>query len=86
MARFRVGTSGWHYEHWGGGVFYPPGLAKTRWFSFYTRHFDTVELNNTFYRLPQEKTFRAWGQKAPAVGRPNTPGRARSLRGLCLLQ
>jgi uncharacterized protein YecE (DUF72 family) len=46
-----VGTSGWHYPHWR-GCFYPEKLAAFRMLEFYARHFDTVELNNTFYRLP----------------------------------
>jgi len=60
----RIGTSGWHYDHWA-GVFYPEGLPKTRWFSYYCRHFDTVEINNTFYQLPKEKTFKDWHEQAP---------------------
>lgn len=40
-----VGTSGYRYIHWQ-GVVYPPDLPKTEWFSFYTRHFATVEINN----------------------------------------
>jgi uncharacterized protein YecE (DUF72 family) len=61
---FRVGTSGFHYEHWK-GVFYPEDLPKSRWFSHYVRNFDTVELNNTFYRLPSASTFDAWKKQAP---------------------
>lgn len=61
---FRVGTSGFHYEHWK-GIFYPEDLPKSRWFSHYVRNFDTVELNNTFYRLPSASTFDAWKKQAP---------------------
>jgi uncharacterized protein YecE (DUF72 family) len=61
---FRVGTSGFHYEHWK-GIFYPEDLPKSRWFSHYVRNFDTVELNNTFYRLPSASTFDAWKEQAP---------------------
>jgi uncharacterized protein YecE (DUF72 family) len=60
----RVGTSGYHYDHWK-GVFYPPGLPKAEWFSHYARQFDTVEINNTFYRLPEATTFEAWREQAP---------------------
>jgi len=60
-----VGTSGWIYQHWR-GVFYPPGLSAVRWFEFYSRHLDTVEVNNTFYRLPSAEVFTAWGRQAPA--------------------
>lgn len=62
--RLRVGTSGYQYDHWR-GVFYPRGLAKSRWFEFYARHFDTVEINNTFYRLPEANVFDAWRSMAP---------------------
>ena len=46
-----IGTSGWAYPHWR-GVFYPDGLPTARWLAYYARHFRTVELNNSFYRLP----------------------------------
>ncbi len=59
-----VGTSGYQYDHWR-EVFYPEGLPKTRWFDHYASQFDTVEINNTFYNLPQAKTFRAWRERAP---------------------
>lgn len=62
--RARIGTSGWVYPHWR-GVFYPPDLPQSRWFEHYARHFDTVEVNNTFYHLPQEQTFREWEAQAP---------------------
>ncbi len=61
----RIGTSGYQYEHWR-GVFYPRGLPKTRWFEHYARHFDTVEVNNTFYGLPAPATFDRWRAAAPA--------------------
>ncbi|MBI2853818.1 MAG: DUF72 domain-containing protein [Chloroflexi bacterium] len=59
-----MGTSGWHYEHWR-GRFYPESLAKSKWLEFYARYFPTVEVNNTFYRLPSEQAFAAWKQAAP---------------------
>ncbi len=62
--RARIGTSGWVYPHWR-GVFYPAGLPQSRWFAHYAAHFDTVEINNTFYRLPEEATFRQWAGQAP---------------------
>jgi uncharacterized protein YecE (DUF72 family) len=49
--RLRIGTSGWIYAHWR-GRFYPAELPTQRWLSFYAEHFNTVEVNNTFYRLP----------------------------------
>ena len=60
-----VGTSGWVYPHWQ-GLFYPPDLPQTRWFAAYARHFDTVEINTSFYRLPAEGTFDRWREQAPA--------------------
>jgi uncharacterized protein YecE (DUF72 family) len=64
-ARYYIGTSGWHYEHWR-GLFYPEKLAKARWLEFYAGHFTTVELNNTFYRLPSENAFDTWRDATPA--------------------
>jgi uncharacterized protein YecE (DUF72 family) len=60
----RIGTSGWYYDHWK-EVFYPAGLAKSKWFEHYAQHFDTVEVNNTFYHLPKEKTLQRWYEIAP---------------------
>jgi uncharacterized protein YecE (DUF72 family) len=60
----RIGTSGWHYEDWS-GRFYPPDLPKSKWLEYYSGHFDTVEINNTFYHLPKETTFQNWRKKAP---------------------
>jgi uncharacterized protein YecE (DUF72 family) len=63
-ARIRIGCSGWQYRHWRGS-FYPPELSQTRWFAHYALHFDTVEINNTFYRLPDAATFEKWRERAP---------------------
>jgi len=60
----RVGTSGYQYNHWR-GVFYPEKLAKKHWFEHYARHFDTVEINNTFYNLPETGTFERWREQTP---------------------
>ncbi len=60
-----VGTSGWIYPHWR-GVFYPPHLPPKAWFTYYAGHFDTVEINNTFYRLPGETAVRRWREQAPS--------------------
>jgi uncharacterized protein YecE (DUF72 family) len=60
----RIGCSGWQYQHWRGG-FYPAELAPARWLEYYAERFDTVEINNTFYRLPEAATFAAWGRRAP---------------------
>lgn len=65
MARFWVGTSGWHYAHWS-GPFYPPEMPARRWLPYYAERFATVELNASFYREPREKTWDAWRATVPA--------------------
>src|SRR6267142_1690962 len=60
----RVGCSGWQYKHWRGD-FYPADLPQSRWLEYYAARFDTVEINNTFYRLPKAATFTVWGRRAP---------------------
>jgi len=62
--RLYIGTSGWNYEHWR-GPFYPEDLPQGKWLDFYSRHFDTVEINFTFYRLPERKTFEEWYRTTP---------------------
>lgn len=62
--KVRIGTSGWHYKHWL-GVFYPAGTRASEMFQFYSRHFDTVEINNSFYRLPTATTFDNWRESSP---------------------
>jgi len=62
--KYYIGTSGWVYRHWR-DVFYPSKLAQSKWLEFYTRHFPTVELNNSFYRLPTEKAFSNWRDTSP---------------------
>jgi uncharacterized protein YecE (DUF72 family) len=59
-----IGTSGWHYQHWK-GTFYPAGTKDTDQFALYLQSFDTVEINNSFYRLPPAETFTAWRKAAP---------------------
>jgi uncharacterized protein YecE (DUF72 family) len=61
----RVGTSGYHYNHWR-GPFYPEGMPASKMLAFYVERFDTVELNNTFYRLPPKKAVAAWYRDTPA--------------------
>ena len=62
--QIRIGTSGWTYTHWI-ELFYPVNWPKSRWLEYYTQHFDTVELNSTFYRLPLVKTFENWKTRTP---------------------
>jgi uncharacterized protein YecE (DUF72 family) len=60
----RVGCSGWQYKHWRGD-FYLGDLPLKSWFEHYATVFDTVEINNSFYRLPEARTFAAWAERAP---------------------
>jgi uncharacterized protein YecE (DUF72 family) len=60
----RIGCSGWQYRHWR-GTFYPSELAQTRWLEYYASRFDTVEINNTFYRLPEASVFATWNKRVP---------------------
>jgi uncharacterized protein YecE (DUF72 family) len=59
-----IGTSGWQYRHWR-GPFYPPDLPQRRWLEHYAQCFDTVEVNNAFYRLPEPHTFADWAARTP---------------------
>jgi len=61
----RIGCSGWNYAAWR-AAFYPGDLPPRRWLAFYASRFDTVEVNSTFYRLPERTTFAAWRAQAPA--------------------
>ena len=62
--RVHIGTSGWHYKHWI-GPFYPPKMHPSRMLRFYTERFDTVEINNSFYRLPATSAIEAWCRETP---------------------
>jgi uncharacterized protein YecE (DUF72 family) len=62
MIDLRIGTSGWHYQHWREN-FYPPGEAPS--LARYAERFDSVEINNSFYRLPSAETFAAWRDATP---------------------
>jgi uncharacterized protein YecE (DUF72 family) len=59
-----IGTSGWQYKDWR-GRFYPAGLASAEWLHRFADHFQTVEVNNAFYRLPEATTFRRWSDAVP---------------------
>jgi uncharacterized protein YecE (DUF72 family) len=60
----RIGCSGWNYAHWR-ELFYPRGCPPSRWLGYYARHFDTVEVNATFYRLPTRKAVAGWVEQSP---------------------
>jgi uncharacterized protein YecE (DUF72 family) len=63
-SQIQIGTSGWHYHHWL-GPFYPEHTATADFLAFYQQHFHTVEINNSFYHLPAEKTLGDWRDQAP---------------------
>jgi uncharacterized protein YecE (DUF72 family) len=65
MAKLFIGTSGYVYPHWRNGVFYPKGLPQKEELKYYSKFFNTVELNNPFYHLPRESAFLSWYKKTP---------------------
>jgi uncharacterized protein YecE (DUF72 family) len=64
--RLWIGTSGYVYPHWRGGVFYPKGLRQKDELAYFAARFRTVELNNPFYRLPPPDAFSRWREATPA--------------------
>jgi uncharacterized protein YecE (DUF72 family) len=60
----RIGCSGWNYDAWRGAL-YPEGMGPTRWLREYGRHFDTVEVNSTFYRLASRQAVEKWVADTP---------------------
>jgi uncharacterized protein YecE (DUF72 family) len=63
-----VGTSGWSYKEWKGS-FYPPKLPAEEMLRFYAGHFPTVEVNNSFYRIPAERVLATWAEQVPEAFR-----------------
>lgn len=61
---WRIGCSGYHYPEWK-GVFYPEDVAQRRWFEYYASHFNTLELNVTYYRFPRLDALRRWKERSP---------------------
>lgn len=59
MSDLYIGTSGWNYDHWKDN-FYPKDLKSSEWLNYYQDRFRTVEINNSFYNLPEKKTLRSW--------------------------
>ena len=64
MKRVRIGCSGWNYKDWRQS-FYPKGLPARQWLERYAEAFDTVEINNTFYRLPKQSAVENWVKQTP---------------------
>jgi len=71
--RVRIGTSGWHYPHWE-GVAYPEGSDPAQWLHLYARHFDAVEVNRSFYRLPTARAVQEWRGAVPRTFRFSLKG------------
>ena len=65
VAGVHIGCSGWNYDHWRNGVFYPPRCPSSRWLTYYAERFDTVEVNSTFYRLPRRSSVARWVEQTP---------------------
>lgn len=64
MQPARIGCSGWNYRDWR-GPFYPEREPQRRWLELYAQRFDTVEVNNTFYRLPRREAVAGWARQTP---------------------
>jgi uncharacterized protein YecE (DUF72 family) len=62
---WKIGCSGFYYKEWK-EVFYPKGLAQKDWFIYYCQHFNTIEINSTFYKMPTQKSFEKWYNDSPA--------------------
>jgi uncharacterized protein YecE (DUF72 family) len=62
--KWHIGCSGFHYKEWK-NLFYPEKLAQKKWFEFYSAHFDTLELNVTFYRFPRLSDLQNWYAQSP---------------------
>lgn len=60
----KIGTSGWQYRHWR-STFYPEDLPVSKWLGHYSASFETVEVNNAFYRLPDASVFARWRESTP---------------------
>jgi len=64
MPNWWIGCSGFHYKEWK-EVFYPLNITQTKWFEFYCSHFNTIELNTTFYRFPRPEALLQWHDRSP---------------------
>lgn len=64
MPKWWIGCSGFHYKEWK-EVFYPKGVPQTKWFEYYCKHFNTIELNTTFYRFPRPEALQSWQDRSP---------------------
>lgn len=64
MSKIYIGTSGWQYKHWRGN-FYPESLPQKDWLRYYSKQFDSVEVNSSFYRQTKTSTFKKWLEETP---------------------
>ena len=64
QGRIHIGTSGWNYPHWR-GAFYPQDLPQSKWLPYYSERLPSVEINNTFYKLPERSTLKQWKAVVP---------------------
>jgi len=64
IEHLHIGTSGWSYKHWS-GLFYPEGVKPAKYLEYYVTEFDCVELNASFYRIPNVKTVEGWARRTP---------------------
>lgn len=62
---WKIGCSGYHYPEWK-RLFYPEGIPQNKWFEYYCEHFNTLELNVTYYRFPRPEVLRKWYARSPA--------------------
>jgi len=62
--QFYVGCSGWSYTAWK-GTFYPPQLENSKWLQFYSGAFDYVEIDSSYYRIPNNFMVKNWYKKTP---------------------
>ncbi len=61
---FHIGTSGWSYKEWKGS-FYPPKIRPDEMLPYYAARFSTVEVNNSFYRIPSDRVLASWAGLVP---------------------
>lgn len=64
IGKLYIGTSGWCYNNWVGN-FYPRDLNKNKWLKYYSKYFNTVEINSSFYHLTRKETFNNWALQTP---------------------
>ncbi|RJR33679.1 MAG: DUF72 domain-containing protein [Desulfobacteraceae bacterium] len=65
QTNIHIGTSGWHYRHWK-GTFYPKELSEKKFLDYYANHFQSVEINNSFYQIPKKESLLAWRNAVPS--------------------